>query len=158
MKKIICKLQRFVKSNIPKLSVFLILCALLCACGDNKPDPALETYRNSMTNFSNTIAPLAQAIDSIDPNSPTASTELLSDLDQMNAAFRDMSALTVPEDYSAISTLAYEAAAYMNDAAALYHDAYSEDGYVESYAIQAKTQYENAMQRVNAIGQYFMEH
>ena len=158
MKKIICKLQRFVKSNIPKTSVFIILCALLTACGDTKPDPALENYRNSMTAFSNTIVSLGSAINSIDPNSESASTELLNDLDQMNAAFKDMSALTIPDEYSDVSTLVYESAAYMNDAVSLYHDAYGENGYNEEYAVQAQTQYENAMQRLSSIGQYFMDH
>ena len=158
MKKIICKLQRFVKSNIPKLSVFLMFCVLLAGCGEQKPDPALEAYRTSMTNFSNTLTSLSQSINTIDPSAPDASATFLNELDQMNTAFRDMAALTVPEQYSEVSTLAYEAAAYMNDAVSLYHDAYSGDGYIENYATQAQTQYENAMQRVYSIGQYFTEH
>jgi hypothetical protein len=54
--------------------------------------------------------------------------------------------------------MAYEAAAYMNDAVSLYHEAYGENGYNESYAEQAQTQYQSAMDRVASIGQYFMEH
>lgn len=158
MKKIICKLQRFVKSNIPKYSILIILCALLTACGNAKTDPALEDYRTNMSSFSSTISSLGRAIDSIDPNSATASAELLNDLDQMNTAFQNMAALTIPADYSDVETLVYEAAAYMNDAASLYHDAYGENGYNDEYATQAKTQYDNAMQRLTSIGQYFKEH
>ena len=158
MKKIICKLQRFVKSNIPKVSVFIILCGLLSACGNTKTDPALEEYRSNMSSFCNTVFSLGQAINAIDPNSPTASADLLNDLDQMNTAFRNMAALTIPDEYSDVATLVYEASAYMNDAASLYHDAYSENGYHDEYATQALTQYQNAMQRLTSIGQYFKEH
>ena len=158
MKKIICKLQRFVKSNIPKVSVFIILCGLLSACGNTKTDPALEKYRSDMSSFSSTVSSLGQAINAIDPNSPTASADLLNDLDQMNTAFRNMAALTIPDEYSDVATLVYEASAYMNDAASLYHDAYSENGYHNEYATQALTQYQNAMQRLTSIGQYFKEH
>ena len=158
MKKIICKLQRFVKSNIPKVSVFIILCGLLSACGNTKTDPALEEYRSNMSSFSSTVSSLGQAINAIDPNSPTASAELLNDLDQMNTAFRNMAALTIPDEYSDVATLVYEAAAYMNDAASLYHDAYGDNGYNDEYATQAQNQYQNAMQRVSSIGQYFKEH
>ncbi|MCR5127127.1 MAG: hypothetical protein K6B69_03395 [Lachnospiraceae bacterium] len=158
MKKIICKLQRFVKSNIPKASVFIILCGLLTACGNTKTDPALEKYRSDMSSFSSTVSSLGQAINAIDPSSPTASAELLNDLDQMNTAFRNMAALTIPDEYSDVATLVYEASAYMNDAASLYHDAYGDNGYNDEYATQAQNQYQNAMQRVSSIGQYFKEH
>ncbi len=158
MKKIICKLQRFVKSNILSVPALFFLCVMLSACGSSKPDPALEQYRTDMTNFSNTVASLSQAINSIDPSSPDAPAAFLNELDQMNTAFRNMSNLTVPADYSEAGIMAYEAAAYMNDAVSLYHEAYGENGYNESYAEQAQTQYQSAMDRVASIGQYFMEH
>ncbi|MBR3517739.1 MAG: hypothetical protein IKO10_15675 [Lachnospiraceae bacterium] len=158
MKKIIGKLKPFVKSNIFNKAAALTLIVMLSGCGEQKPDVVTEAYRNDMTQFCNTVNSLSQDINSIDPNAENASAIFLNDLDQMKTAFQNMSQLTVPEEYSEAGTLAYEAAAYMNDAVSLYHDAYGENGYDENFATQAQSQYQNAMDRISSIGQYFKEH
>ncbi|MBR1472219.1 MAG: hypothetical protein IJ600_11335 [Lachnospiraceae bacterium] len=157
MKKIICKFHHFVKSNIHKTLSCLLLTAVLSGCGEKKPDSDLEAYRTDMSAFGTTIAQISVSINGIDPAAENADEVFLSDLDLMNNAFRDMAALQVPEEYSDAGTLAYEAAAYMNDAVSLYHEAYGADGYSETLAEQARTQYESAMERISSIGTLFMQ-
>ena len=150
MKKIIHRRLHFVK--------YLLILLLLTACGtSSSEDPALTRYRDDMAACTESIENIAASIDAIDPAAEDASSELLSAVDRMRDAFKDMAGLSAPAAYSSAAALATEAATLMSDCSTLYHTAYDGGSYDSLSAEQARKQYENAMQRLSSIAEIFME-
>ena len=108
------------KFPIDKLKVF-----------DNQND--LSTYINSIkidllnTRIFENIEIYDSSINAIDPNSETATSDLLTLLDSMNTTFSQMAPLEVPEGFPGVEQLADEASQYMSDAVACYHQAYDNE-------------------------------
>ena len=150
MKKIIHRRLHFVK--------YLLILLLLTGCGSSSSeDPAVTRYRSDMTACTENIEKIAASIDAIDPSAQDAVSKLLSEIDRMRDAFKEMAGLSAPDTYSSAASLATEAATLMSDCSTLYHTAYDGDSYDSLSAEQARKQYENAMQRLSSIGEIFME-
>lgn len=122
-------MKRTLKSPV-LLLMLLFLAATLSGC--EKEDAALSQYRSDMTEFTDTVDELVTSIENIDLESETRTEELLSYLDEMDAAFVEMSELEVPEQFANIEELADEASANLSESVSLYHQAFddigSEDG------------------------------
>ncbi|MCH4191141.1 MAG: hypothetical protein LKF52_02450 [Butyrivibrio sp.] len=130
------------------LSLFTVLCLVLLTisgCGTKNDD--LETYKTNMNSFFDAVASYNDAINEIDPNSATATQDLLSDLDGMNAEFQKMAAYEIPDEFSSLSNLSTDAASYMSQAVATYHQAY-DGAYNKDSADLAAQYYERANSRV----------
>lgn len=129
-----------------------ILCVLLCciilmtACG-KAADPELEAYKESMTLFYDRLSYFDAAINAIDPEAEDAKVQLLGYLDEMNAEYQTMAALTIPDAFSGISDIAVEAADYMQKADDTYHQAYDNE-FDEESEMLASQYYERANSRV----------
>ena len=123
----------------------IVVSLSLPGCG-SKPDPALEAYKESMTQFYDKLSYYDSSINSIDPESDGAKGELLEYLDQMNDSYREMASAEIPEEFSGISDIAVEAADYMEKAAEFYHMAYDNDFDPDSEELAAQY-YERANNR-----------
>ena len=148
MKQIIHRCTRFVKYLF-----ILSLLLLLPSCGE-KEDPLLAGYKSSMLGYSEEAARLCVSLDAIDPAASDAVPTLLSTLDSLNESLRGMAALSVPEGYEEAGRLAVEASTLMSDAVSLYHEVYEAESYDDTKAEQARTQYENAMQKLDSLGTF----
>lgn len=133
----------------------LMTAIFLSGCGKEENTEA-DAYRDSMTQCYETIDASTKALDSINPSSNTAVTDMLTQLDQINTAFQDMAALEVPEEYSSIEKMADDAAYYMSESVRLYHEAYGSETYLPDVGNNAKAQYTAAMTYLSYIGQILM--
>lgn len=146
--------------KIKKIKKSLLYAMLLCltagslvGCG---PKSELELYEENMQTFYDTVNSTATAINSIDATGENAANELLTKLDEMNTAFNTMAEYSVPEEFSSVETLADNAAARMNEAVLLYHQAMGDSTYDSNIASQAKAKYDEAMTHIQYMGQILM--
>lgn len=117
------------------LCTILVSLLLITGCGK---DPGLENYKANMNQFFENIEIYNSSINAIDPNSETATSDLLTLLDSMNTTFEQMASLEVPEGFPGVDQLADEASMYMSDAVSCYHQAYDSeyDSVMEDVAYQ----------------------
>lgn len=126
-----------------------LLCGLfMTACGN---DEALNTYQEDMTAFFEHVAAYNDGMNSINVTSEDARTQLLGYLDQLRDEVTWMAELEVPEQFSAVESLADEADENMKQAVALYHQAYEGDTYDEAVAGAAREYYDRANIRIQYI-------
>lgn len=133
------------------LSALFLLAATLTGCG--KTDDALDEYKAAMTEFTGHVEELVNSIDSIDLESETRTQEMLGYLDEMDAAFAEMSELTVPEQFANVDELADDASANLSQAVALYHEAFDYEEDYDPQLVDAALEYYNrAFKRLDYIG------
>lgn len=126
-----------------------LLCGLLLtACGN---DEALTAYQEDMTTFFEHIAGYNDSMNSIDASSEDAAEQLLGYLDQLQDEIAWMAELEVPEQFSAVDSLADEADENMKQAVELYHQAYGGESYDEAVAEAAREYYDRANVRIQYI-------
>ena len=132
----------------------VILCAvllcgiLLTGCGQ---DEELTAYQDDMNTFFEHIASYHEGMNAIDASAEDAKIQLLSYLDQLQAEFTWMAELTVPDQFSAVDSLADEADENMKQAVALYHSAYEAEVFDEPMAQAAREYYDRANIRIQYI-------
>lgn len=143
--------------HIKLCSIITSLTIFLTGCG--KTDPALDTYKEEMTAFTETVTDLVDSINAIDVDSENRTEELLSYLDEMDTAFTDMAALDVPEEFSNVEDLADEASSNLSRAVSLYHEAFDGAGEdfdnnipQEEILSAAHEYYSRAFKRIDFIG------
>lgn len=127
---------------------FLVLAISITGCGK---DPELTKFRKELDSFFATLADLDNSINTIDPESITATTELLGYLDQVDEQFKILAAISVPDKFSYLDPLMDEASSYMSEAVASYHEAYSNNSYNEYTAAYAYENYSRAYKRVQYV-------
>ena len=138
---------------IHKIKTVCISCALfafifLSGCGDNAE---LENYKSNMNQFFENIQTFDSAINSINPESETAVSDLLSLLDSMDTNFQQMASLTVPDGFPGVEELADEASEYMTEAVSYYHQAFEAEPFDTVLADVAKQNYDRANLRIQYI-------
>ena len=142
-------MKKFVKGALLQFMVLMLVVTSLTGC-KNKNSKELEDYKASMTSFYDKLSNLDTSINAIDPDSDTAKVQLLGYLDEMNLAYKEMAALTIPDEFSGISEIAVEAADYMQMANESYHLAYDGD-FDEESEMLASQYYQRANSRVNVM-------
>lgn len=130
------------------MGVCLFLIFLLTACGE---DEKLAAYQEDMNTFFERAAQYNENMNAIDRNSDTAIIELLGYLDALAEDIEWMAELEVPEQFSAVESLADEADENMKEAMTLFHAAY--DGDYDEASAQAALEYYD---RVNIRIQYII--
>lgn len=126
-----------------------VICGfLLTACGE---DEALTSYQEDMNTFFEKAASYNDNMNSIDPNSEDAVSQLLAYLDGLQNEITWMAELEVPEQFSAAESLADEADENMKEAVSLFHSAYEGDSYDEALGQAAYEYYERANIRIQYI-------
>ena len=128
--------------------VCLVLIFLFTACGQ---DEALTAYQEDMNTFFEKAAQYNENMNAIDRDSDTALTELLGYLDALAEDIEWMAELEVPEQFSAVESLADEADENMKQAVALFHAAYDGDTYDDGSAQAALEYYNRANIRIQYI-------
>ena len=119
------------------------------ACG--KKDEIAE-FKKEIDAFCTDISTIDTTINSIDAQSDQAVTELLQNLDALEADFNQFAELDFPQEYDYLEPLADEASSYMSEAVASYHTVYQdEDSYSENTADYAKENYGRAYKRIQII-------
>ena len=126
----------------------LMLCSLLCGCGD---DPELAHFKNNMESFCEKVAEIDKSINQIDATTENAPEELLSYLDELDIVFQSLGRLDFPEEFDYLESIADEASSYMTEAVKSYHEAYKDDSYNEYTADYASQNYSRAYKRVQII-------
>lgn len=133
-----------------KMLAVLCGCSLmLTACG--KQDEALAAYQEDMNTFFEQVAACNDGMNAIDASSPDAQTQLLSYLDQLQSEMTWMAGLEVPDQFSAVDSLADEADENMQQAVSLYHQAFAAEPFDENIAEAADEYYSRANIRVQYI-------
>ena len=121
----------------------------MAGCG-KKDNEAISKYKEEMTAFYDKLTYYNNAINEIDPNSESAKSDLLAILDEMNEAYKAMSELEIPQEFSGIADIATETADYMAMANEYYHYAYDNEFDADNEQLAAQY-YERANSRVNIM-------
>ncbi len=136
-------------------TIIAILTTILCMSGCNTTtaeEKELADFSASISSFTSIIKTADEQINAIDVSSADAPTELLEILDELDTEFKNLSELSVPEQYKSIEDLADEASTNMSNAVSFYHDAYDTGVYDEQNADIAYQYYTRAMTRIQYIG------
>lgn len=120
----------------------------LTACGQ---DEELTAYKENMTTFFEQVEAYNDGMNAIDAASEDAVKELLRYLDQFQAQLTWMAELEVPDQFSAVESLADEADENMRQAVSLYHQAYEAEEFDENTAQAAREYYDRANVRIQYI-------
>ena len=136
----------------------VILCAgLLCGlwlagCGK---DEQLTAYLEDMNTFFDHIIEIHDGMNAIavdtSADDATKRERLLSYLDQLQAEITWMAELETPDQFSAVDSLADEADENMQQAVALYHNAYEAEVFDDVTAQVARQYYDRANLRIQYI-------
>lgn len=127
------------------LAIFLLF---LAGCGSGNQE--LNTFHDEMDGFYDSLSAAVVSLESIDPQSDTAVTDMLAQLDSMDVLFDSLAGMEYPDPFTNIKDTAIEASEYMEEAARLYHEAYA-DGYDDAIAEAAGENYSRAMKRINYV-------
>ncbi|MDE5940373.1 MAG: hypothetical protein K2H37_15010 [Lachnospiraceae bacterium] len=126
----------------------LLFAFALTACGENEE---LTAYQEDMNTFFERAAEYNDKMNAIDRESDTAVIELLGYLDAFAEDIQWMAELTVPEQFSAVESLADEADENMKEAVALFHAAYDGEAYDEGSEQAALEYYDRTNIRIQYI-------
>lgn len=135
--------------NFRALQVLLItvlFATMITGCG-KKNSAALNKYKEDMTAFYDKLSYYDKEINSINPDADDAPTQLLTYMDQMNEAYKNMASYDIPEEFESISDISREAAEYMQTANEYYHRVY-EGEFDEEQEELARENYVRANNRV----------
>ncbi|MBD5547403.1 MAG: hypothetical protein HDQ97_08400 [Lachnospiraceae bacterium] len=135
------------------LKLILISMCLFVMTGCGK-DAELENYKANMNQFFENVRIFDSSINSIDPDSETAVSELLALLDSMDTSFAQMASLEVPDGFPGVEELADEASSCMSEAVSYYHQAY-EGEYNASLEDAARQNYKRANEMLQYIVSIF---
>ena len=130
-----------------------LLCGLwLAGCGE---DEQLTAYQEDMNTFFEHIAEIDDGMNAIaidtSADDATKRKQLLSYLDQLQAEITWMAELETPDQFSAVDSLADEADENMQQAVALYHNAYEAEVFDDVTAQVARQYYDRANLRIQYI-------
>ena len=127
---------------LPLILVFILL-TFITGCS-NKND--VENYTANMTTFVSNVEKLSVSINAIDPQSDSATTDLLFYLDYMDQTFSQMADVKPPKGYESVSDISRSAATSMRNAVQLYHEVYEAETYDEEKEAQARASYNYAFE------------
>ena len=136
------------------LTAFFITYSLLTLTGCGNTEK-FDTYRMNMEQFFENVEIFDSSINSINPESETAVSDLLSLLDAMEKSFSQMASLEVPDGFPGVADLASEASEYMSEAVFYYHQAFEGEEYDPALADVAKQNYDRANLRLQYIVSIF---
>lgn len=144
------KFMRLIKATQNKCRILAVfaLVFLLAGCGGASQE--LTDYKDKMERFFGVIALYDSNMNAIDPMAEDAEETLLHNLDNMERAFTEMAAYEIPEEFMTLGDLPSEAADYMSQAVAKYHEAYDNE-YDAAAEEEAGALYERANRRLQYI-------
>lgn len=126
----------------------LFFTLLFTACGQ---DEELTAYQEDMNTFFERAKEYNDKMNAIDSASDTAVIELLGYLDAFAEDIEWMAGLEVPNQFSAVESLADEADENMKEAVALFHAAYESDTFDEPSEQAAREYYDRTNIRLQYI-------
>lgn len=126
----------------------LFFTLLFTACGQ---DEELTAYQEDMNTFFERANEYNDKMNAIDSASDTAVIELLGYLDAFAEDIEWMAGLEVPNQFSAVESLADEADENMKEAVALFHAAYEGDTFDEPSEQAAREYYDRTNIRLQYI-------
>lgn len=126
----------------------LTLAFSLTACGQ---DEKLTAYQEDMNTFFEQAGEYNNSMNAIDRNSDTAVIELLGYLDAFADDIEWMAGLEVPDQFSAVESLADEADENMKEAVSLFHAAYEGESFDEPSYEAALEYYDRTNVRLQYI-------
>lgn len=136
--------------KLKTLCLILLCSILLTGCGKEKNEELTE-YQENMTTFFEHIVEYDNEMNNIDVNEEGYVEQLLGILDELDAEVAWMSTLEVPEQFSAVDSLADEASENMTQAVLLYHMVYEDEVYNQNVEDAAREYYNRANIRIKYI-------
>ncbi|MBD5396307.1 MAG: hypothetical protein HDR23_05535 [Lachnospiraceae bacterium] len=143
------KKRRFIRLTA---SIAVCISLFLTGCGKSNE---FDSYKANMNQFFENLRIYDSSINAIDPESDTATSDLLSLLDSMDQSFAQMASLEVPDGFPGVAQLAAEASEYMTEAVSYYHQAFEGEEYDAVLADVAKQNYDRANLRIQYIVSIF---
>lgn len=136
------------------LILLLSLTVFSVSCGKKDNDNVeLKAYKESMESFFSNVEKIDYSIKTIDPDCDDSSSieSLFEQLDLLEAEFKVLSEVSVPEQFAYNESLADEAYDYMVQANDYYHQSFSETSF-NPYTLEAADEcYKRANKRVQYI-------
>lgn len=129
-------------------AALLIGLGSLSACKGNSE---LDEFFSAMEDFNTQADQDFEALSQVDPESQSGVEDMLAAMDQLAASFTALGEIPVPKEFSAVESLADEAASYMSEAAVLYRQAYADGAYASNVADAAHENYSRAVKRLEYI-------
>ena len=139
------------RQAIPFILSASLVVFLLTGCGRSGATDELSTYQASMSTFCDNISYINDQINALDGTGESDVETLLKNLDILDDQFSQMADLTVPDEFSAIDSLADEASENMSMAVSYYHEAYDSGTFAPNYADAAFEYYTRANVRLGYI-------
>lgn len=121
---------------------------LLAGCGK---DQKLEDYQSDMETFFEHISEINDNMNAIDTSQEDYVMQMLEYLDALDTEIAWMAELAVPEQFSAVESLADEASENMEMAVSYYHMAYEGETYDANLEQTAREYYDRANARIQYI-------
>lgn len=144
--------------NNNKIIVFALSFMLIFSMiGCGKKDE-ITPFKDSLQTFYDKVNEISISINSIDPNSTSASENMLKCLDDMNQTFDALAEIDVPAEFEETKPLIQSAITNMHNANNLYHQAYSNQSYDDVLAQNAQSYYSDALASIKNIGEILMGH
>lgn len=138
--------------NLNKKLTLILLCmtlsCLLIGCGE---DNEMTTFQKELTTFFSKVESLHIKMNDLDPQSITATVDLLNYLTEIDEQFKYLASINIPTQFSYLEPLMEEASTYMTVAVADYHEAYSNGSYDEYIAATAYENYGKACARLTYL-------
>jgi hypothetical protein len=121
-----------------KKSLLLIACSLIIGimAGCGKGSGEIETYQKEVTDFFTEMEDYNTKINELNPEDSDSVESLFAIFDEMEASYKALSEVKVPEEFSANETLAKQASEYMTQANQYFHDSFTDTSYNE-YTLEA---------------------
>lgn len=130
------------------LCLGMLFALMLTGCGK---DEALDEYQENMETFFAHIIEFNDNMNAIDVSQADYVTQMLDYLDALDAEVAWMAQLEVPEQFSAVESLADEASENMTQAVSFYHMVYDSGEYDANIEQAAKEYYDRANIRIKYI-------
>lgn len=135
-----------------RLAVLLLTVCLLTACTETVDNtPQLKAYKASMTTFFEELEKIDTNINAIDPSDQTSIDELFKQFDALEAQFKKLSEIEVPEEYISNEALGQQAYEYMVQANEYLHQSFTDTSYNQNVLDAALECYRRANKRVQFI-------
>lgn len=133
------------------IALFLAL-ILLCGCKEQVDNtPQLKAYKASMINFFEELEEIDSKINVIDPTDQGSLLQLYEQFDALEAEFKKLAEIEVPEEYISNEALAQQAYEYMSQANEYLHQSFTDTSYNQNVLDAALECYRRANKRVQFI-------
>lgn len=135
-----------------RIAILLLTLVFLTGCTEQVDNtPQLKAYKASMTTFFEELEKIDADINTIDPADQDSIDQLFKQFDALEAQFKKLSEIEVPEEYISNKALGQQAYEYMVQANEYLHQSFTDTSYNQNVLDAALECYRRANKRVQFI-------